>query len=194
MEYFDDTQWIEEKYGQKFCNSGGADGADTVWENECMINGIPVIAWSFNNHKTKSKNRKILTTEELKEGWEKVVIANETLKRNIWGLKPYVKNLLARNWFQVKNSEAVFAVAHLDSSFKFILGGTGWCCMMGIDNNKPVYVFDSNFNSWFEFSYINYKFQKIDYIPELTETFAGVGSREIDDHGINAIKEIFQIK
>ena len=71
-------------------------------------------------------------------------------------------------------------------------GGTGWACREAIDNNKPVYVFDQNKNSWYKYSYINNKFEKIDYIPTLTEKFAGIGTRELNENGRNAIIELYK--
>lgn len=204
MEYFDDTNWIVEKYGQKFCNSGGAVGADTVFEEECIKKGIPVLAWGFQGHKTNSKNVKILTKDELAEGWEHVKIANESLKRNIYNLSPYVRNLLARNWFQVKNSDTIFAVGNLTNSFSQVNGGTGWAVQMGIDNKKRVYVFDQNgYNPcWFQDTEVkdvdgNVLFKRFitskdsEFLPVLTDRFAGIGTREINEHGILAIKKLF---
>lgn len=176
------------------CNSGGAPGADTIFEVECRKKGIVVISWSFFGHNTKSAYRVNLNKEQLNEGFEHVKIANITLKRNIFRISPYVKNLLSRNWYQVKNSDAIFAVANLDGENR-VSGGTGWCCSMAIDNKKSVYVFDSNFKSWFKYNYDINKFEKFEGIPKLTYKFAGVGSREIDDDGINAIKLLMnQIK
>jgi hypothetical protein len=173
------------------CNSGGARGADSVFELQCAKNGIEVIAWSFDGHNTKSPVRRILTKDELDEGFEHVKIANKTLKRIIYGLKPYIKKLLSRNWFQVKNSEAVFAIAHLEGKNK-VSGGTGWCCMMAIDCKKPVYVYDSNYQSWFEFDYEINEFKKYEKIPKLTNRFAGVGSREIDTNSVEAIESLLK--
>lgn len=173
------------------CNSGGAVGSDITFELEGEKYGVTTIAFSFEGHNTKSKNQKILTQEELDEGFEHIKIANKTLKRNVYGLKPYVKNLLSRNWFQVKNSEAIFAVGHLDGDNK-VFSGTGWAISCGIDNKKPVYVFDQDKNKWFKFSYVFNKFVEIDYIPELTEKFAGIGTRDINENGIKAIKELYK--
>ena len=193
MEYFDDLEWVEEKFGPYICNSGGADGSDTVFEEECTKKGIQVIAWSFDGHNTKSLNRKILTKEELTEGFEHVKKANETLKRNIYNLSPYVKNLLSRNWFQVKNSSAVYAIGTFQvNDFKIISGGTGWACQEGINNKKDVYIFEQNINSWFKYNYKNEIFEKYNGIPQLTKRFAGVGTREINENGIEAIKELLK--
>ncbi len=207
MEYFDNPNWIEEKYGQTFCNSGGAPGSDTVFEEECIKKGIPVIAWSFPAHNIKSPNKKNLTKEELDEGWEHVIIANKTLKRNIYNLSPYVRNLLSRNWFQVKNSDAVFAIGEFDNgpnknNFTTVKGGTGWAIEEAINNNIPVYFFDQIKGLWFNDGIIRDVETGIEWTrfmtnkdselkPKLTPRFAGIGTREINEVGIMAIKKLF---
>ena len=191
------------------CHSGGADGADTIFENECISREIPVVAWSFPRHKTKSHNRKNLTQEELEIGWNKIVIANKSLKRNIYNLSQYVKNLLARDWYQVKNSKSIYAISTIQDNMQIVNGGTGWAVQMALDDNKEtfpmikrhIFVFDQVRNLWYsdvhstetdhwEWGTLNL----IDrpYIPGMRdEPFAGIGSRDINENGINAIKQLF---
>jgi hypothetical protein len=174
------------------CNTGGAIGSDEVFSEMCTKKGIDVIAWSFPGHNTKSKKRINLTQEQLDEGFEHVKIANKTLKRNIYNLSSYVKKLLSRNWFQVKSSDAIYAIGTIQENMKTISGGTGWAVMQGIDNNKIVYIFDQNKNSWFQYNYKNGIFEKYEGIPELTKRFAGIGTRDINENGIKAIKELIE--
>jgi len=177
----------------KICNSGGAIGADTLFEDICVNNGIDVIAWSFKGHKTDSKNTVILSQEELIEGFEHVKIANKNLKRNIFNIGPYVKKLLSRNWYQVKNSDAIYAIANIKSDYMSVEGGTGWAIQMAIDNKKSIFVFDQKTDLWFEYDYIiGFKPMGIGDIPKLTERFAGIGTRELKDSGIVAIKSLFK--
>ena len=174
-------------------NSGGAIGSDSEIENECeKYSNIKTIAFSFKEHNTKSKNKKELSQDELNEGFEHVKIANETLKRDITNISNYVKNLLSRNWFQVKNSDTIFAIGILKRNRKEVNGGTGWCIQQSIDNNKPVYLFEQNINSWFKYEKEIKEFVKINYIPTLTKNFAGVGTRQLNDNGKNAIKKLIQ--
>ena len=92
------------------CYSGGASGSDFLFELESIKHNIKVVAFSFDGHTTKSENRYILSKNQLKEGFEHIKIANERLGRNIKNAQPYVRNLISRDWFQVKNSDAIFAV------------------------------------------------------------------------------------
>lgn len=176
------------------CHSGGCPGSDMFWENEGYKHGVKTIAYSFGNHVQESKNQKVLTTEELNEGYKAVEIADKTLKRFVNRLPyPYVKNLLSRNWFQVKNAETVFAISRkFISRGKFVDGGTGWAVQMAVDNKKPIFVFDQKTNKWHKFNYETNAFDVIDYVPKLTENFAGVGTRELSDDGKKAIQMVYE--
>lgn len=173
------------------CHSGGCPGSDMKWENEGNKYGVKTIAYSFWGHTQEGKNRQILTDEELAEGFEAVKIASKGIKRDPNPRWPYVKNLICRNWFQVKNAESVFAVGKFISE-KLVSGGTGWAVQMSVDNKKPTFVFDQVNNNWNKFNYDLDKFEVIDYIPKLTENFAGVGTREINDNGNKAIETILK--
>ncbi len=174
------------------CHSGGCSGSDMEWENEGLKYGVKTISYSFWNHKQEGRNPKILTDEELGEGFEHVLKANETMKLYPQRQPQYIKNLLSRNWFQVKNSESIFAVGKF-KNLKIVAGGTGWTVQMAIDNQKPVFFFDQLNNSWttFDYSTGNWYVLETD-VPLLTKNFAGIGTREINDLGKNAIKEIYK--
>ena len=100
----------------------------------------------------------------------------------------------------MKNSDAIFAIGNLQNRMGIktqMRGGTAWACQEGIDNNIPVYVFDQNTNKWYEWCKGQEpcdKFIWLKDIPELTETFAGIGTRDINENGINAIKELLKRK
>jgi len=64
-----------------------------LWETVGYQYGVRTVAYSFPGHKTKSKHPKILTPEELGEGYERAKLASKTLGRNITGATQYVKIL-----------------------------------------------------------------------------------------------------
>lgn len=173
------------------CHSGGCPGSDMFWETEGEKYGVKTIAYSFYGHTQYGKNRQILEKEQLAEGFEAVKIAAKSIGRNPNPRWPYVKNLISRNWFQVKNSEAVFAVGKFINK-KIVSGGTGWAVQMAVDNKKPVFFFDQETKSWYKLKDFNGEFVIIDYIPKLTQNFAGVGTRELDESGKEAIRKIYQ--
>ena len=59
---------------------------------------------------------------------------------------------------------------------------------MAINNNKPVHVFDQDKGKWFTWKDGNFVEEPS---PVLTKRFAGIGTRQINDSGKAAIKEIF---
>lgn len=175
------------------CHSGGCPGADMGWETEGNKYQIHTISYSFHNHKQEGKNPKILSHIELQEGYEAAKIADITLRRNFDNIVyPYVKNLLARNWFQVKNSESVYAISKKFLSDGIVDGGTGWAVQMAIDNNKPVYVFDQPSKKWYKYSTTKNIFESItSAAPKLTRNFAGIGTRDLTDEGLKAIVDTY---
>lgn len=172
------------------CYSGGANGADFVFENESNKKGFKVVSYSFKEHNTKSRFRVDLTPNQLKEGFEHIKIANERLDRNISNLNPYVKNLISRDWFQVKSSDAIFAVGVIVN--ENVLGGTGYAVACAIDNKKPIYVFDQNMCYWSYYDYESNRFELYEGIPKLTEKFAGIGTRNLNNEGVLAIVSLFK--
>jgi hypothetical protein len=173
------------------CHSGGCPGSDMFWETEGDKYGVTTIAYSFYGHSQQGKNRKILERDELDEGFEAVKVASVSIGRSPNVPWPYVKNLICRNWFQVKNSEVVFAVGKFINR-KIVSGGTGWAVQMGVDNKKPVFFFDQEGNVWNTYNYTKNEFEVIDYIPKLTQNFAGIGTRELQENGKEAIRKVYE--
>lgn len=168
-------------------HSGGAIGSDSQWDIVGREFGVDnhIHYWYDDGNKKPPFGNKKLTNQEREEGWENVLIANQTLKR-----KPNAfKSLLSRNWFQVKNSDAVFAIGNLKSPTE-VEGGTGWAVQMAIDNGKPVYVFDQASRQWNEWNKSYLKFTPIE-TPKLTKNFAGIGTRKIDPDGLKAIRDVY---
>jgi hypothetical protein len=166
-------------------HSGGARGADSEFE----IIGREFGLIHFNHYWYGKRNpfSKIddkISEEDYEEGVEMVYKANKILKRQ--NLDKYM-NLLARNWSQVKYSDAIYAISTLKNN-KEVNGGTSWACVFGILTDKPVYVFDQEKEQWFFWN--DNKFE-VCVCPKLTLNFAGIGTREINQSGINAIRNLY---
>lgn len=166
-------------------HSGGAVGADSAFDEIGRTFGVI----NHYHYWYKKPNPKSLPEHEIEEfeyleGCERIKIANKTLKRR--SIDKYM-NLLARNWLQVKNSIAIYAVSSLKSDTE-VEGGTGWAVQMAIDRNKPVNVFDQHENRWYGFN--GKMFVPINP-PILTLKFAGIGTRNINQYGIDAIRELY---
>jgi len=121
------------------------------------------------------------------------------------GKNPDFSNaLLERNYFQVKNSDGVFAVGKRTKNQEGlgIEGGSAWAVQMGIDQGKPVYVFDVVSNKWFTGD--NTFIRGMDTPPTLTPNFTGIGAtgrktkwkegftREEKARAVKAIEDVFK--
>ena len=113
-------------------------------------------------------------------------------------------NKLGRNWSQVKNSDAIFAIADnfytrpglnaVDMSN--IDGGTGWAVAYAVEKidgiERPVYVYVQSKNKWYKYNYNKGVFEEYNQTPVLTKKFAGIGTRDIKDNGKLAVDNLFK--
>lgn len=186
------------------CHSGGASGADTIWENEIINLGGKVRSYSYKTKYHNSPNKIEISDEDYEEGIIEIKKANKYLKRQ--GISKYM-HLLSRNWCQVKYSNQTIAIGYLVKSgeknkkghisksvYTSVGGGTGYAVMMSILHNHPTFVFDQYQLKWFRWSY-----QISDFIEMNSEdvyiqnkNFTGIGSRDINDDGINEIKNVLK--
>jgi len=185
------------------CHSGGAKGADTVFEENSTLWGIKTHAYSWKTNYHTSPNKVEISEDDFKEGVNEINKANKTLNR--FGISKYM-SLLARNWAQVKYSKQIFAVGTIikpgkrdskgyynRSKYEIVSGGTGYAVCMGINNEKDVYIFEQNLGKWFRWSYNTLKFVELKDSPKITEeNFAGIGTREINPAGVRAIRDLFK--
>ena len=174
--------------------SGDAVGSDAAWTSAAREAGIK----NTRNFSTKSYDA--LSEEEKKEADSEYLKAAAELSRPALSNTTYKGKLVRRNWLQVKNADAVFAIGSIVNSLErgrsglnyskhaVVDGGTGYAVQMAINNNKPVHVFDQDKGKWFTWKDGNFVEEPS---PVLTKRFAGIGTRQINDSGKAAIKEIF---
>lgn len=171
-------------------HSGGALGADSMFDTIGREYGQTNHKHYYYGSKTP-KGNVLLTEEQVKEGITEMNKAAEILGRK--PSKQSTINLLARNWFQVKNSTQIVAIAPIDESMKFVEGGTGWAVAMGQANNKEINVFNLKDNTWYKWD--GKTFVK-STVPVLAKNFAGIGSRQdkgkMTPASIQAIRDVYE--
>jgi len=185
-------------------HSGGAYGGDTYWD---MIGR----EFGVTNHKHyRHAGNTSLSAQLKKAGVEAEVLTEEQMDtartevEKLLGEKypdTIQGNLQVRNYYQVANADAVFAIAEITqvvdkdapknttditksvNSYKHIVkGGTNTAVQLGIKLGKPVYVWDLATQSWYKWDG-NRWFEETD-TPTLTKNFAGIGSRDIESYNI----------
>ena len=168
-------------------NSGGAYGGDTYWDVIGRSFGLTKI-----NHFRPIDNQnmsKTLRDKNIKPfsiTHEQSNYAREQIKQLTGRELPYTLagELLARDFYQVDKSDGVFAIANITSSQKAVEGGTNMAVQVGIKQGKPVHVYDLNTESWYQYNQSTGKFEAED-TPVLTKSFAGVGTRNIQNYKVN---------
>ena len=189
-------------------HSGGAYGGDTYWD-------IIGREYGVTNHKHyRDAGNTSLSAQLRKSGVQAEVLTKEQMDQaraeveRLLGKKypdTTEGNLQVRNYYQVANADAVFAIAEIEmttdksnpnltdstkSKYSYfsnkVKGGTNTAVQLGIQLGKPVYVWDLKNQFWTQFD--GKDFVKID-TPVLTKNFAGVGSRDIEDYAIPLEKD-----
>jgi hypothetical protein len=179
--------------GDNVCLSGGADGADLMWGMTAGSRGDHVIHFSFAGHKSKAPPTEVvvLTEEQLREADAHLEKANEALGRSVPYKKPWVVNLLRRNYYQVADSQRVYAVATFDKKMK-VSGGTAWAVQMFIDLHGPnceVYVYDQIKEQWFKWMGKGWLGMVGEPSPP-QGIWTGIGSRDLNEAGKIAIRRL----
>lgn len=187
-------------------HSGGAQGSDSVWGEIGEKYGV--ISKHYYTGETSQYNAPAgnteISNEDYEEGRYKVA---QAAKANYGYQYSTMKDpRLIRNWAQVKYADAIFAIGNLVNkgqklfpnkkndtrlaSHVAVTGGTGYAVEMAIQVGKPVYVFDQKRLQWYK--NIDGNWSKSD-TPALTNNFAGIGTREINEYGRQAIEDVYRV-
>ena len=197
--------------------SGGAEGADQFFAKHlAKKDKTAIIHYTFGAHEWKIADAKgfkeVLKPKDLNLANKMVEKAARELKKET-PTGDYKLNLLRRNWYQIKHSEAVYAVGKvedgsgkesykgakdaLDPSLrnKAVRGGTGWAIEMAkaqkIRKGMPIYVYDQYVKSWYKYNHKSGFFDTIKGMPpKPPRQFAGIGTRALNKAGEAAIEQL----
>lgn len=198
------TIWAS-KIQDKVIYSGDATGTDREFKKVGKQFGIRTVDYT---PQTYDK----LTPVQAEEVEQAYVRAVNYLGRQVISLdnedkgKRYSAKLVRRDYLQAKAGDSVYAIIEGfetvfdktkqgmkvigQKTFKVIpKGGTAYAMIMADDMGKPVYAFDQSRQEWYK--YTKGTITKID-IPVLSERFAGVGTRNINEAGQQAIVDLFE--
>lgn len=172
--------------------SGGAAGADRAWSDLITSKGFSMIVMSFKGHRGSfNKNDTIvqLSDEQLAEA--KPWIAKAAKSRNQTpSSSPYV----FRDWFIVKNADAIVAIGKMNGGF--VEGGTGWTWQMYLEKDPVMlaWIFDQNSNRWFAwFGGSGSGWVNAPHGPPPLRSLgrvALIGSRDLTPEGLKALQSV----
>ena len=177
-------------------HSGGADTADTLWEQYAGDAGIGVVSHSFQGHASHGvgKNRVVHTPAELAvaEPHVRKAMKNVGMSLDNYGTD-YVRNLFVRNYYEVADSDGVFATTRIGKDGNVVKGGTAVTIELakqrGMNN---IHVFDMETNTWNRWD-VEHKMWTIEDTPILTKRSTGIGvhkSEEMTGAGQEAVYNV----
>lgn len=171
-------------------HSGGAYGGDTYWDLIGREFGVT-------NHKhykdagnaslsqqlrNKGIKAEILTEEQMNFARQKVKeLLGVEYKDDLRG------NLQVRNFYQVYNADAVYAIATPDDKlddYTAVKGGTNTAIQIAIKLGKPVYLWSTISQTWNKYEILQSGLAGFvpTETPVLTKNFAGIGTRNIENY------------
>ena len=196
--------------------TGGAPGADALAEQCAEEWGMTVKLCLPPHHHRVSEKQPAIPAKHLKLVQPLVERAGHRLGRHP-SKNPFVRDLLARNWFIVEGAKVIYAYANFeDDSLTGVEGGTGMTVQMCVDHNrdfphmwKEVFVFDESRQKWFElegedtfdpeWDDASFKetlgslaFRECLCAPLLHSSSAVVGSRTLGELGRRTLKDQFK--
>ena len=189
--------------GVNICFSGGAQGADLLWGELALENDYELIHYVFKGHKgSNHPNAVVIPPELLNEGDSVLKQANKILNRSFPAHSDFVTNLLRRNYWQVRDSDSVYALAGIDDD-GLVMGGTSWaveCFKVLRPNSDRIFVYDMIKNSWYQWipgtfsiPIIEGRWDMIIHPPTPSGRWTGIGSRpeNLTETGMNAARNLF---
>ena len=200
--------------------TGGALGADTLAMRLAEEWGMKISLHLPPHSPLVSEKFPAIAAKPLASVTPQVIRACERLGRHPTK-NPFVRDLLARNWFIMKEAKVLFAYAKFeDDSLTSVEGGSGITVQLCVDHNrddplswKDVFVFDESLGKWYRlerdesrdsdessseyegaFSETlgTFSFRECICSPILHQTSGVVGSRHLGELGRKTMKEQFR--
>lgn len=169
--------------------AGGNKGAEAEFGRCAEKWAMTETHYTFKGHKLLDRERGIveLDEDELKKGDFSLKYVSKRLNRILSDI-PQVRNILQTIWHQINAANQVFVVGAIQDDGT-VKGGTGWGAELARLWRKPLYVFDQHKKAWFRWTGTAWEMSAMPSIT--TETFAGIGTQNLNDDGKQAIFDLF---
>ena len=172
--------------------SGAAAGAEASFGAAAEAHGIEEVNFTFEGHNdARKRGIRVLTHEELKHGDVSLAYVSKLMHRS-YRDTPLFKKVLQTIWHQVNHGQEIYVVGKIlpDQTVK---GGTGWGAEFAKLCNKPLFVFDQQQDSWFQWIGDAWESRRGAAAPAIAHPhFTGTGTRSLAANGQAAIEELFE--
>src|SRR3954465_12796753 len=131
--------------------SGGAAGAEAEFGACAERHGIEEVNFTFDGHKiVRHRGVRVLNHEELQSGDVSLAYVSRLMHRRFTDA-PTIRKVLQTVWYQVNSGQEIYVIGAVQEDGT-VRGGTGWGAEFAKLCNKPLFVFDQEKDSWFEWS------------------------------------------
>ena len=168
--------------------SGGLKGAEAVFGATAERYGIEEVNFTFDGHEIeRTRGVRTLSHDELRHGDVSLAYVSKLLRRRLPDTE-YIKQVLQTIWHQVNNAREIYVVGKIKED-DTVMGGTGWGAEFAKLCNKPLFVFDQDRATWSHWTGSAWETAQRPAIR--STTFAGTGTRYLNDKGKGAIEQLF---
>jgi len=171
--------------------SGGAPGAEAAFGACAERHGVEEVNFTFDGHRIdRHRGVRMLNHEELLTGDVSLEYVSRLMHRR-YTEGPTLRKVLQTLWYQVNNGQEIYVIgAVLEDGT--VRGGTGWGAEFAKLCNKPLYVFDQDKDSWFQWTGGDWVPLRGALLPVITHPhFTGTGTRTLRDNSTRAIEALF---
>jgi hypothetical protein len=171
--------------------SGGAKGAEAAFGECAATHGVEEVHFTFDGHPIeRQRGVRVLNHEELQQGDVSLAYVSKLMHRR-YADAPALRKVLQTLWYQVNSGQEIYVVGAIlpDDTVR---GGTGWGAEFAKLCNKPLFVFDQEQDSWFEWTGDTWKEMPSGTGPMITHPhFTGTGTRTLQPNAKAAIEALF---
>ena len=169
--------------------SGGATGAEAEFGACAERHGVEEVNFTFDGHRiARQRGVRVLNHEELLAGDVSLEYVSRLMHRRYTD-SVTIRKVLQTLWYQVNNGQEIYVIGAILDDLT-VRGGTGWAAEFAKLCNKPLYVFDQQQNGWFEWNGSDWN--KTSDVVITHPHFTGTGTRNISEHGKQAIEGLFK--
>lgn len=173
--------------------SGGAQGAEAEFGACAERFGIEEVNFSFDGHKpVRTRGLRSLNHEELHAGEVSLAYVARLMNRR-YPDTPTFRKILQSIWYQVNHGQEIYVIGTIQPD-QTVRGGTGWGAEFAKLCNKPLFVFDQERASWFEWDGDGSQWRERTGSGEPVIThvhFSGTGTRMVNAAAQQAIEGLF---
>lgn len=171
--------------------SGGAPGAEAAFGASAERHNVEEVNFTFDGHRmARHRGVRVLNHEELAAGDVSLEYVSRLMHRRYTDA-PTIRKVLQTLWYQVNHGQEIYVIGAIQDDLT-VRGGTGWGAEFAKLCNKPLFVFDQQQDSWFQWIGDAWESRRGAAAPAIAHPhFTGTGTRSLEANGRAAIEELF---